>query len=210
MSGDSKFFLVVVIAAVLAIGGFVSFSGNSNSEVRLGSIDQSTGQKFGSDGAVVKIVEFGDFQCPACQAAAAPLREAINKNSDQVQLIYRHFPLPMHQHAMISALAAEAAGAQGKFWEMYDLLFANQVNWSESDKPKEIFVSLAKQLDLDIGQFEKELSSNEAEDLINKDKDYGLKLGVDSTPTFYINNKKVTGAQKVEQWQALIDEAKKN
>ncbi|MEK7548370.1 MAG: thioredoxin domain-containing protein [Patescibacteria group bacterium] len=208
MSQDSKFALGVVIAAAVAIGALVFFG--RDKPVDTANIDTEIGQKIGAVSAKVKIVEFGDFQCPACQAAAAPLRGALEQNGDDVQLIYRHFPLPSHQHAMISALAAEAAGAQGKFWEMYDLLFANQDTWSKSDKPKEIFISLAKQLNLDAGEFEKQLSSAEAEDLINKDKDYGLALGVNSTPTFFVNNQKVTGAQTVEQWQKLTDEAKKN
>lgn len=208
MSPDTKFALGVVVAAVAAIGALIFFG--SDKPVDTAKIDTALGQKVGAVSAKVKIVEFGDFQCPACQAAAVPLRQAIEQNADDVQLIYRHFPLPFHHHAIISALAAESAGEQGKFWEMYDLLFANQAVWTDSDKPKEFFIGLAKQLNLDLGQFDVGLSSAKLEDLINKDKDYGLALSVDATPTFFINDQKVTGAQSVEQWQKLIDEAKKN
>ena len=94
------------------------------------SLDYTVGQKFGPDTASVKIMEFADFQCPACALASEPLHTFVANNKD-VQLIYRHFPLPNHKLAESAALAAEAAGKQGKFWEMYALLYDKQSEWSK-------------------------------------------------------------------------------
>ena len=130
MSGDSKFFVGVIIAAVLVVAGIVIFSGKSTpSSVSADQLDYSVGQKLGPDSAPVKIVEFGDFECPACAAARPDLETAVKNNANNVQLIFRHFPLPQHKNAIPGAMAAEAAGAQSKFWDMFDLLYANQAEW---------------------------------------------------------------------------------
>lgn len=214
MSGDSKFFLGVVVVAILAIGGvvFLSKSGGPSTA----NVDVKDGWKTGSDSAPVKIVEFGDFQCPACQVAAVPLRDAVASRKDKVQLIYMHFPLVgAHKNAMSSALAAEAAGAQGKFWEMYDQLYATQSQWETSKADESgLFRQIAKELKLDMGKYDKTVSDRSVEKKINSQLAYGTSLGVDRTPTFFVNNKKYTGGRTVSQWQQLIDDevaaAKKN
>lgn len=208
MSGDSKFFVGVLIAAVLAIGGFVSFSGRDSSSVTLGSIDDSSGHKLGPDSAVVKIVEFGDFQCPACATAAADFEKAQANNGDSVQIIFRHFPLPNHQNGLNGSLAAEAASRQNKFWPMLDLLYINQRQWEGLDNPLTTYINYAKELDLDIERFKQDYQSNEVKKAVEDDRDYGLSLKVDSTPTFYVNKVKYTGGRTVEDWQKLIDGAK--
>ncbi|MEK9167382.1 MAG: thioredoxin domain-containing protein [Patescibacteria group bacterium] len=208
MSGDSKFFLGVVIAAVLVIGGFVSFSGKESSAVTLGSIDDSNGHKLGPDSAAVKIVEFGDFQCPACASAAENFEKVQANNSDSVQIIFRHFPLPNHQNGLNSSLAAEAAGRQNKFWPMLDLLYINQRQWESLDNPLNTFLNYAKELDLNPEQFKKDYQNPEVKKAVEDDRDYGLSLGVDSTPTFYVNKVKYTGGRTLEDWQKLIDSAK--
>jgi len=209
MSGDSKFFLWVVLAAVLVIGGFVTFSGkDSPSEVTLGAIDSSSGHKLGPDSATVKIVEFGDFQCPACAAAAEGFAKAQANNADSVQIIFRHFPLPNHQNGMNSSLAAEAAGRQNKFWPMLDLLYINQRQWENLNNPLGTFENYAKELGMDLDQFKKDYSNPEVKKVVEDDRDYGLSLKVDSTPTFYINQTKYTGGRTAEAWQALINSIK--
>ncbi|MDP3992713.1 MAG: thioredoxin domain-containing protein [bacterium] len=210
MSGDSKFFLGVVAAAILVIGGIIFFSSGSSTpqNVTADQLDETVGHKLGPDTAQVKIVEFGDFQCPACAMAAVDFEKAQANNADSVQIIFRHFPLPNHQNGMNGSLAAEAAGAQNKFWPMYDLLYANQQSWEQLDNPLNTYVSYAKDLDLNIDQFKKDYASSETKKTVEADRDYGLALKVDSTPTFYLNKVKFTGVQTAQTWQELIDAAK--
>lgn len=207
MSGDSKFFWGVLIVAVLVIGGFVTFSGKSNSNVALGGIDESKGHKIGPDNATVKIVEFGDFQCPACALAAVNFEKAQADNAEKVQIIFRHFPLPNHRNGMNSSLAAEAAAAQNNFWQMLELLYVNQPRWENLDNPLDTFVNYAKELNLNIDQFKQDYQNPEIKKIVEADRDYGLSLNVDSTPTFYLNKVKYTGGRTASDWQKLIDTA---
>lgn len=207
MSGDSKFFIGVVALAVLVIGGIVLFSGDKQ-PADISEIDYSVGHKLGPDTAAVKIVEFGDFQCPACAMAVTDFENIQAENADSVQILFRHFPLPSHANGLVSSMAAEAAAKQNKFWEMYDLLYENQQQWEALRDPKATFVSFARTLELNIDQFEKDLSSNEIKEIVENDRDYGLALGVNQTPTFFINNKLVTGVQNIDNWRALVAEAK--
>jgi len=211
MSGDSKFFVTVLAVGVLVVVGFFIFGKSSPSQTV--EIDTSVGHKLGSDSAVVKIVEFGDFQCPACKAAAPPLKEAYAKNGNIVQIIYRHIPLPSHQNSDESAQASEAAALQGKFWEMYDLLYANQESWQSLPDPFSVFESFATTLSLDLKKFRSDYKSSDSTKNVQRDKADADKYGVSSTPTFFVNGEKITGAQSVEAWQKIIDtklaEAKK-
>lgn len=210
MSGDSKFFLGVVVVAVLVIGGIVFFSSGSSptQNVTADRLDETVGHKIGPDTAVVKIVEFGDFQCPACASAAVEFEKVQSNNGDSVQIIFRHFPLPNHQNGMNGSLAAEAAGKQNKFWPMLDLLYANQRQWENLDNPLDTYINYAKELDLNTDQFKADYQNTDTKKAVEKDRDYGLALNVDSTPTFYVNKVKYTGGRTAADWQTLIDEAR--
>lgn len=209
MSSDGKFFLAVVIGAVVILGGVIFFSQKNNTTPgEQVTIDTTIGQKIGSDTAPVKIVEFGDFQCPACQAAEPALKEILAKNKDSVQFIYRHFPLPSHKNGESSSLAAEAASNQGKFWEMHDLLYARQNDWATLADPTDTFAGYATSLGLDEKKFRDDLKADSAIQKVKTDADYGESIGVNQTPTFYINGTKSPGVKTVEQWQAIIDDAK--
>ncbi len=162
-----------------------------------------------SPDAKVNIVEFGDFQCPAC-AAAFPIVEellASYKNNPQVNFVFKNFPLPQHQYAMLTAQAAEAAGAQGKYWEMYKLIYAGQDNWVNSADPMSILVGYATQLKLDVDRFKTEVSANKYDSIINKDKNDGIAIGINSTPTFFVNGIKEIGIQSLNDFRARIDAA---
>jgi len=211
MSSDSKFFLGVVIAAVLVISGIIFFSQKETS-VQSGdtvTVDTTVGQKLGPDDAKVKIVEFGDFQCPACAAAAADFRLAQEKNQADVQIIYRHFPLTnIHPNAEAGALAGQAAANQGKFWEMDALLYQTQKDWASQTDPRNYFYALADQLGLNRSQFISDMGADSTKKIVQDDVSYGDSLSVDQTPTFFINGQRVTGPQTIDAWQKLIDQAK--
>ena len=155
--------------------------------------------------AKVQIVEFSDFQCPAC-AAADPIVKKINQDyADRIYFVYRHFPLPQHKNAVTASLASEAAGKQDKFWEMHDLLFEKQDAWAEQNNAKDIFISYAKDLGLNEDQFKSDLDDQSLKDKINADSIDGERLNVNSTPTFYINGSKYTGSLGYEQMKSVID-----
>lgn len=159
--------------------------------------------------AKVTIVEFGDYQCPACAVAEPAVKEVILKytprKSEQVNFVFRNFPLTQHKHSLIAAEAAEAAGEQGKFWEMHDKLYESQSAWAESNNPLELFVSYAKALELNTDKFKQAIESNKFANKIQQDQSDGNTLGVNSTPTFFMNGKRLEGVPSFENFKSKID-----
>jgi protein-disulfide isomerase len=138
----------------------------------------------GAPMAKATIVEFSDFQCPHCGAAHPELVRLLKEFDGNVKLVYRYFPLSNHSRALPAARAAEAARAQGKFWEMHDLLFENQRALEDADLEK-----YAKQLGLDMEKFKADMNSEATEKRIQADRDMGQKLGIEATPSFFVNGR---------------------
>ncbi len=159
----------------------------------------------GPSEAKVKLVEFSDFQCPACRAANPLVKQIFEQNKDNLAVVYRHFPLPQHTNAINAAKAAESAGEQGKFWEMGELLFDNQDLWSQGN-PEEKFISYAQQLGLDVEKFKSDYRSNKYDSRIQKDYADGASLGVNSTPSFYFNGVKFKENLSPQIFQSKIDQ----
>jgi protein-disulfide isomerase len=149
----------------------------------------------------VEIVLFTDFQCPFCARFAVAFRELQSKGVEGIKTTvrFKHFPLNMHPAAPLAHQAALAAGEQGKFWEMHDLLFANQ-----SGVGREDLVRHATKLGLDIDQFKKDLDSEQLKKLIEANKVEGQKLRVQGTPTFFVNGKEYSGALSFDQLRQLV------
>lgn len=150
--------------------------------------------------AEVTIVEYSDFQCPFCGRAMMTLKDIQETYGDKVEIIYEHFPLQFHKYAEKAAEASECARDQEKFWEYHDMLFENQDNLG-IDSLK----GYASQLGLDKKKFDKCLDSGEKRDAVQRDYDEGVSKGVSATPTFFINGKKLVGAQPFEKFKAVID-----
>lgn len=161
--------------------------------------------KIGPDDAKVKIVEFGDYQCPGCAAADPVVKSVISEYEDSVQFIYRHFPLSFHQNARPAALAAEAAGKQGKFWEMHTKLYASQEDWSEKSNAPEIFITYAKELGLDEAKFKEDTANADLAKQVDDDMTDGNSAGVNSTPTFFINDVKYSEVFSPERLKSIIE-----
>lgn len=183
---------VLVASLVLLLGAVVILSKpklTANSPVL--EIDYSRGQKIGSDSAKVKLVEFSDFQCPACLVYEPTVRAVIsgNKDNPNFQFIYRHFPLTQHIHSREAANLAEYAASQNKFWQMHDKLFETQDNWSNLPDVSDFFADLAKQLGLDEVRARDAVAKSIFNDKINTDIAEGQKLGLQATPTFYLNGR---------------------
>lgn len=135
------------------------------------------------------LIEYSDLQCPACKGFHDILKTFEPKN---VTLVFRHFPLySIHKNAMTAAYAAEAAGLQGKFWEMVDVQFSKQSEWSILSNPKDYFVNVAKSLKLDTEKFKKDMDSEIVKNKVQADLTEGESIGINATPTFFLNGKKV-------------------
>ncbi|MDB5141851.1 MAG: DsbA family protein [Mucilaginibacter sp.] len=140
----------------------------------------------GDPDAKIELVEYGDFQCPFCGEAYLVIRQLKFELDDRMKFVYRNFPLrEIHPQALLAAVAAEAAGNQGLFWEMHDMLFQNQRRLNRAS-----LVQYAELLGLDMLQFESDLSNISTRKIVLSDYDSGLASGVKRTPTFFINGRK--------------------
>jgi len=155
----------------------------------------------GPKNAKVQIVEFSDFQCPFCSRVTPTLDQVRKEYGDQVSISFKHLPLPMHSKAPEAHAAAQAAHLQGKFWEMHDLIFANQRELSR-DK----YIEYAGQLKLDVARFEKDMDSKPVKAQIEADTKQAGSLGVTGTPSLFINGRFLSGAQPFSSFKRLIDE----
>lgn len=210
LSTDAKFGLGVVLATILIIGGGAWYaSRNASTGTTSDTVVGDTSRLVREDDPVlgatenvaVTVVEFGDFECPACGALHRPLKAVKQELADQpVQFSYRHFPLAQHDYAQLAAEAAVAAQAQGKFWEYHDLLFENQQNLERAALERH-----AEQLGLNMDQFKEALDNNTHRDTVQQDIGDGRSLGVNSTPTLYINGKQYQGAFAVDALKSAIE-----
>ncbi|MCL4363887.1 DsbA family protein [Patescibacteria group bacterium] len=156
------------------------------------------------------LIEYSDIQCPACKAfhdlfqtfeASSSPDFAITK---KVTLVFRHFPLyQIHQNAFNAAYAAEAASIQGKFWEFTNILYNRQSQWSELANPSDYFLGVAKELKLNVDKFKTDMNSQSVKDRVQSDLDEGNKLGINATPTFFLNGKKVD-VVSIDQFKSLL------
>lgn len=202
MTQEAKVLLGIGIATILILIGGVFYLSTSNPQVTpSGTVDRKVlvagKNTVGSPTAKVTLVEFADFQCPACGAFYPDMKKILSEYKGKIHYVYRHFPLPSHRNAMRAAYASQAAGAQGKFWEMHDLLFEKQSAWSETADPLPVFIEYAKQLELDTEAFASAVSENTGAAVVQKDLRDGSKAGVNATPTVFVNGKKVEGATSI-------------
>lgn len=161
----------------------------------------------GTSTVPVTLVEYSDFQCPACGGYFPLVERLVAENPTLVRLVYRHFPLQQHVHAMLASQAAEAAGNQGKFWEMYRKLFETQADWEKTTDAKKVFTGYAQELGLDMTQFASDIDSQVVKDKINAQALSGARGGVNSTPTFYVNGKKIQNPQSYDEFKKIIENA---
>ncbi len=153
----------------------------------------------GSTSARVTLEEFSDFQCPACGGLAPALKRIAADYGDRARVVFRHYPLQMHKYAFIAARAAEAAGQQGKFWEMHDMLYENQKEWGESMEPRVQFDSYATRLGLDVQRFKADMERQDLAERVKADLLRGNSLGVKGTPTVYLNGRELVPGQLVTE-----------
>jgi len=162
---------------------------------------------WGKEDASVTIVEFSDFQCPFCSKAADTVNQIKKKYGGKVKIAFKHFPLPMHPEARPASEASMCVHEQkaDKFWAFHDMVFKNQ---SKLDAAS--LEGYAKSVGVDVAKFSECVKSKKYADLVQKDLEYGEKLGVKSTPTFFVNGEILSGALPVEAFSEAIDEALKS
>lgn len=189
--------IVVCVALVLGVKYYLSSR----------SVTALAGRSKGNANAPVKIIEYIDFQCPACASGAKFLRERIQKKPDDIYLEMKYFPLAMHSHAFLSSRFAECASNQNKFWEFHDKLIDTQADWSKQINAFPSFEKFAQELNLDMNQLNVCLADGKVDKVINQHKNEGQKLGIKSTPTYFINHKMVVGPNDLQkEIKALLGE----
>lgn len=208
----SKQFVAVILAIVVILGG-VFFLTNKHNSGSSNSNAQPTNHVEGDASTGVKLVEYGDYECPYCGQFYPIVKQVVDTNKDQIQFQFRNLPLnTVHRNAFAGARAAEAAALQNKFWEMHDLLYQNQdpqgvSGWVASSDPlDQYFVGYAKQLDLNVDQFKTDFASSKINDTINADIAAFKKTGLDeSTPTFFLDGKQIHPGYQASDFQKSIN-----
>jgi protein-disulfide isomerase len=185
----------VVLLFVLVGLGMIKLSANTQLPVVSGSLAAHVSARDNIEGptnAAITLVEYSDFQCPACALFGPILDKLLSEPllSGKVRVVYRYFPLSgIHANAQLSARSAQAAALQGKFWQMHDLLFKNQTDWAGTSASNAMatFIGYAQQLELDVNKFTTDLDSSAVSARVQADYDSGVHSGVDSTPSFFVN-----------------------
>lgn len=163
----------------------------------------------GNPDAPITIVEYSDFQCPACEVQYKSIKEIWAPIKSSVRFVYRHFPLTnIHPHAMTAAYYSEAASMQGKFWEMHDLMFENQNRWSGVKEIEPVFDGYVKQLGLDAEKFAKDLKSDAVKEKVASDMRSAKKAQAASTPSLYLNGELLRDVREGDKLKAVIRKAK--
>jgi len=161
----------------------------------------------GNPAAKVILIEYSDLQCPACAFYYPVLKKLEEEFGDKLAVVYRHFPLPIHQNAKPAAYAAEAAGRQGKFWEMHDLIFESQKEWKDRKDINDVMKGYAQRLNLNTDQFTADFTSKEIREKVEVAYRSAISLGLNSTPTFFLNGKKISNPRNYEDFRNVLLQA---
>lgn len=225
---DKKFMAVIAVLVIAVVGAILVFGGGSSNAFVGDPLKVATGEKpadakpddkvqpadmvKGAGKKGVTIIEFGDFECPACYGFYLELDQVLKTYGDDIQFVFRHNPLTsLHPNAFAAHRASVAAANQGKFWEMYDLIYRGQPTWSRQQtglttaQAASIFVGYAEQLELDIAKFKTDVDSQETFNYIDSHLDSGRQLDVVGTPTLYINGELVSLRTFAELQQYIDD-----
>ena len=216
--GNKRLFYIALGALAVAGIAFLSYSTLKPADPTSFALDSAIalvpnqGHVIGSDTALVEIVEFADFECPACGNFATltePDVRARLVNTGVIRFRFMDFPLQMHPNARAAHLAAWCAGEQNKFWEMHDAIFNVQDRWSgyATKRPNRVFSDLARQIGVNMDQYESCVSSNKYAGQIQSNVDEGIKRQVRGTPTFFIGRVRVSEPLSYDEFKKYVDQA---
>ena len=194
----------------LILGYLIRGWSMSAPQVQIASATEGSIKIMGEENAPITIVEYSDFQCPLCKKYYNETFHTIVENyvkTGKVKYVFKQFPLNMHPQAPNAALAAECGLEQGKFWEIHEALFDHQHEWSGQSNHLDIFKQLAKDKGLNADRFNACLDSGKFKSVVEADYQEGLNRGIRGTPSFYINEKELVGAQETAKFTELLDQA---
>lgn len=203
-------FAIIFIALVAVFTGVFVTTKQKNETPKPGNGSSVVSNHVYGDGAKgVTLVEYGDFQCPACTAYYPIVRQAVEAHKADIKFQFVNYPLTqIHPNAMAAHRAAEAADKQGKYWEMHSLIYENHDGWATSQSALSIFEGFARQLGLDMDKFKVDVASSAINDIIQGDIKQGTKLGVTATPTFFLDGQKLSSPpQDAEGFAKLFEQA---
>lgn len=199
--------LVAVFIGGVAWGLVKNTTSTPSEPSALLNISSSDWVKGNSESKIV-LVEYSDFQCPACGVYHPVVKQLVEEFGSDIAFVYRQFPLrQIHPNADLAARVTESAGVQGKFWEMHDLLFENQQEWSNQKNAVDNFVKYAESLGLESEQFKRDIDSKEVKQKVNEDYNGGVLLKVSGTPTFFLNGKKLQNPRNYGEFKSIIEQA---
>jgi len=210
MKGETKLFLGIIIGTIAIVGIGIAILSRPAVSTKVDSslLIRADSNKISTSSASVTLVEFSDFQCPACGAYYPVVTQVIKDFKNDLTFVYRNFPLTdLHPNAQIAAQAAEAVGLQGKYWEMHDILFTKQSDWSASTSPRDIFAQYAQSLGINVDQFKKDIDSDAVRNKIMEDVNDGNTLGINATPTFFLNNQKIENPATLADFETAVKKA---
>lgn len=206
---DKRFLAIIGVIVVVFVGVVVWHGHKSNTGSGGNTNAQPTNHVEGNPNSKVTLIEYGDYECPVCEAYAATVQQVQQKYNDTVKVQFRNLPLSqIHPNAIASARAAEAADMQGKFWQMHDALYnsTNWQEWSTSSKPSPFFEGYARELGLDVTKFKADFASGAVNDRIQADLAAYKKTGQqEATPAFFVNGKFVPNTNLVENGVPSVD-----
>ncbi len=200
--------LWIVVTLLLVAGGIYGLIRLGGPSTNSAPVDRVTNADHlqGNASAKVVLIEYSDFQCPACGAYYPIVKQIEETYGDELAIVYRHFPLTtIHKNADAAARAAEAAGKQGKFFAMHDLLFEKQAEWSNATDAGARFVTYTESLGLDRDRFNADIQSSDVKEKVDADRDSGVAASVQGTPTFFLNGKKINNPRSFEEFRKLIE-----
>lgn len=189
MSNEAKILTGIIVITIAIIIGAVFFLSKGEKPVIVDTSRLVKGDSLGvsTDSAKLTIVEFGDYQCPACGLAHPGIKKAVSDYPGQVNFVFRHFPLAQHKNAEIASQAVEAANLQGKVWEMHNKLYESQPEWENEANVLETFKKYALEFGVDVEKFATDINTETVKQKVRNDLTDGLALGVNSTPTLFFN-----------------------
>jgi protein-disulfide isomerase len=197
---------IIIILIGLMIWG-VSGGSSINPPLTLNAVHPLDHLQGNASSSVI-IIEYSDFECPACRTYYFVMKQLVVEFGSQVAFAYRHFPLTeIHANAEFAARAAEAAGKQGKFWEMHDLLFEKQDEWAKVANIEPMFESYASLLGISVEQFKTDFNSKEVINFVKTERASAIKLGLQGTPSFFVNGKQIQNPSSVDAFRTIIQAA---
>lgn len=212
---ETKIFLGIIVACVILVIGGAFWATRNQPKVeqtdsgQVVQVDLDPGLKIGSESAKVKLVEFGDFQCPACGAFYPFVRGVLEKHPNDIYFVFKQFPLvSVHKNAYPAATFIQVADKHGKFKEAEDALYTNQNEWSDLNDATDYFVKVGEGLGISADEIKNAIKNDEYKDIIHKSMDQGGALGVSGTPTFFVNGKRLY-VQQFSDLEKAVDDALK-